>query len=480
MKAEDLLRAFQAVETDIADAADYKTAEPAGTEDTSPDEPIEMYTGSGRQPRIYAAAGIAAAVVIGCIAYLGIAAMHNENMQAASQPEDASAVVTEMTAQTEPTGETSAKLTGELSTESTAYLQTLPPEDFVEAVVTEGQTEEADEVPLLERTRASVSALRYLGQVVGESGQDPRAELSAEGGPEPFSLVMGFQMSGYEGDVKARVVLMQDGEVIPFALTKNGTPEESHEFTLHSDPQTGVAGIDPELTQEIWLEPKHEYEYSRLYCMTCFYLSEEIEIVAGAGTSSVSLHCTDAQPAEGEPPYATASYETDYVDYPLSVTDNNSAFCGVGLGPYLDYKANVPHRYEVDNLSFFDSSFRLDELYVRMHLPEKPSDGRYVNVREVTDDVYLTVLCDGKPCKAFGGKDALRIDMPPADKSLCYPLTLDPDLVQDRVGWHHFIVFALGSSHAQHGTAETKPYSGSNYMTAPPVIHIVTADDSAE
>ena len=33
MKAEDLLRAFQAVGNDIADAAEYKSAEPAGTED---------------------------------------------------------------------------------------------------------------------------------------------------------------------------------------------------------------------------------------------------------------------------------------------------------------------------------------------------------------------------------------------------------------------------------------------------------------
>ena len=70
MKAEDLLRAFQAVETDIADAAEYKSAEPAGTEDSSPDEPIEMYAGSGRQPRIYAAAGIAAAVVIAVLIVL--------------------------------------------------------------------------------------------------------------------------------------------------------------------------------------------------------------------------------------------------------------------------------------------------------------------------------------------------------------------------------------------------------------------------
>ncbi|MCQ2407352.1 MAG: hypothetical protein MJ065_02335 [Oscillospiraceae bacterium] len=428
MKAEDLLRAFQSVETDIADAAEYKRTEPAGAEGTTPAEQIMMHTDSERQPRIYTAAGIAAAVVIGCIAYLGFAAIHNENMQAASQPKDVSAIVTEM-------------------------------------------AEDENKVPLQQRTRAVGSSIRYLGQVVGESDEDPRAELSTEGTPEPFALDMTCWIEDYDGTITERIVLMQDGEVIPFALTKNGKPEEYHDFTLQSKQQAGIPELKSKLTQEIWLMPKHDYEYSRLYCLYFCYSPDDI--VIGADSASVSLHCTDAQPAESEPSCATASYETDYVDYPADARDYGSLSHGVGIGKYLDYQKNIPHRYEIDNLSFFASAFRRDTLYARMHLPESP-DSRYRNAREVTDDVYLTVLCDGKPCKAFDGKDSLRIAMPPADKSLCYPLTLEEAVISD--GWHHLVIFALGSSHSQHGTNERKPYSASNYQTAPPRIHIETAD----
>lgn len=455
MKAEDLLRAFQSVETDITDAAEYNTSESDGKADAAP---MIVHTETGRQRQVYAAAGIAAAVVICCIGYLGIAAMRNENMQAASQPAETSVTGTDITEEAEAAyTEAVTQETGETDTEPTDCLQTLPPEDFVE--ITPDMQEDTEEVPLLNRSRSHGANIEFIGSHTPGA----TAELSEADTPEQFQLSLSCWVEDYEGPAYARVVLMQDGEVIPYALTKNGRPEEWRDFTLdiqQSDSMEEFPGITP----EIWLTPKHESEYSLLYSLVSFYSPDDILI--GAQAAATPLHCANVQTSEGDVPYAAAS-DADYVDFPAALLNSQYAFSGVGLGKYLDYNANIPGRYSIDNLNRYDLTFRRDELYIRLHMTDQE--------RSITDDVYLTVLCDGKPCRVFDGKNSLRIETPPEDKTLCYPLTLDEETVPD--GIHSMTAFALGSTRGQ--IRSNPPYSHSNYGLTPPVI-VIQTQDSAE
>lgn len=238
--------------------------------------------------------------------------------------------------------------------------------------------------------------------------------------------------------VDARIVLMQNGEIVPFALRENG------DFALWQDMTASLNG--DVLVADLWLVPSHREAYSQLNVTVVFnpeYYDGWNLLKFSNKCRTVTLHtAAPVQEDIAELPYAVASAE-DYVDFPAQI--RTQIWDGIGMGRIMDYNANVESRYAVNY--YRDHSANRDAFYVKLHRNTEKVMENYAEKPEVVAEcremkgMYVMLLCDGKPFRAFDGKDVLYIDVPTAEKTLNYRVTLD-DSVTD--GIHNFTAIAFG------------------------------------
>ena len=176
--------------------------------------------------------GIAAAVAICSIGVAGYFAIHPKVAEQPDSGASAVAEVTDITKQTvlshaESTVTTSQTVTGPLSEDFEE--ETAPPQDDTE----ENPVDWLNDERMFNDNNFAYGA----GFVNGDPDLSEviNKPVDAENGKKmSLDLSILYEMGGNETatQIPATVVLMQDGEIIPFALTENGKAETSHTVEL--------------------------------------------------------------------------------------------------------------------------------------------------------------------------------------------------------------------------------------------------------
>lgn len=450
MNVHDLLEAFQCVDSEfLEEAAARAQSAPPKTVRQIAASLLEKKEDNMSNNKLWQGLmGAAAMVAVFSIMAAGVAAVKPDSGMAAKQPEDS--VLTDMSESAEmtDTADTTAADSAEEAetTTETTGLQ-LPSDEFVEETL----PPKKEEPPIPEEVLAhyaysnAVSNLQF--EIVSEGVEYP--EIIELGEPnekihiqlKTYLLYDEWYDCRLDQTVDARIVLMQNGEILPFALRENG------EFALWQDMTASLNG--DVFVADLWLVPSHREEYSQLNVTVVFnpdYHDDWTIVKVSNKYQTVTLHtAAPVQEDSTELPYAVASAE-DYVDFPAQLLGyRTSSWDGIGMGRIMDYNANVPNRHSVSYS--FEHSARRDAFYVKLHRNTEEILETYSDNPEVMASclemkgMYVLLLCDGKPFGAFDGKNVLYIDVPTAEKTLNYRVTLD-DSVTD--GVHNFTVIAFG------------------------------------
>lgn len=206
--------------------------------------------------------------------------------------------------------------------------------------------------------------------------------------------------------VKMRIMLFQDGALLPHSLTNNG------EYTLFSDVEVMPDGYKETLFP-IYFTPYCYYEYSAVTvmceCRPDYVPIPEIKPHETGGYSKVIKTPANEQ----VPSTVSISYAADYVDIPEYLVGSNGGVTGVGIGAEM-IKSRT---YHVEDRLGMHERLSLD------------ADEVYLKVNYASDwTMYAFVLCDGYPIKAFDGNYALVFDCEKGTKTLNQKIDLPPDI----------------------------------------------------
>ena len=232
MNKYDLFRAFQDVDPGLMEEAERLTVHsPEYQTEKTPDAPKlhrrheEDFMGKhGKTFRTMT--GIAAAVAICSIGVAGYFAIHPK---VAEQPDSGASAVAEVTDITEQTALSHAESTVTATQTVTSPLS----EDFEEETAPpQNDTEESSvDWSELDQTFADNSFAYGAGFVKSSDLTETIVKpVDAENGKKmSLNLSIMYEMGGTDTamQIPATVVLMQDGEIIPFALAENGKTETS-------------------------------------------------------------------------------------------------------------------------------------------------------------------------------------------------------------------------------------------------------------
>lgn len=238
MNKYDLFQAFQGIDRELIDEADRLTVKQPVYQDTDAanapifqDAPKEVFMGKhGKLFRTMT--GIAAAVAICSIGIAGYFAIHPK---VSDQPDSVASAIPDSS----ETGERTA-LTASETGSVTTHTETNPlPDDFEEETAPPQDDTEENPVDWLndERTFGDNNFAYGAGFVNGDPDLSEviNKPVDAENGKKmSLDLSILYEMGGNETatQIPATVVLMQDGEIIPFALTENGRTETSQTVEL--------------------------------------------------------------------------------------------------------------------------------------------------------------------------------------------------------------------------------------------------------
>lgn len=269
--------------------------------------------------------------------------------------------------------------------------------------------------------------------------------------------------------VKMQVMLVQDGELLPVALSENGETALVQEYDaevhkVYLDRQDdGVSYVSREWDTDptvirLWFTPTHYSEYSILHAVVVYYTDDMFDTdnelsfgclvsYSNVQTAFVPVH-TDTVVPRTDVQYAVASAE-DFVDVPAGITLRENGCC---VNKMMDYSANVPNKYSVfGEMQQHQVTLNRDEMYARLHYSVSDNAYRYYVQNEnkiyakcVLDRMCVLLICDGKPMNWFDGKATLYLDKPASDKTLSYHLSVDDSL---KSGEHLITAIALADWH---------------------------------
>jgi len=440
MNEHDLLNAFQNVDPAFLEECEQMkaAAEQTAQQKQSP-EAVRAIT--MKQNTLWnRLTGAAAVIAVFSIAAAGFAAIRPNRGAVANQP--AETAMTE-TGETTPAAENAASTApAEDSAQdipaTTVTALPLPSDEFVEETVPQEK--------LLSLNDEDAFSHSYsCGLKKTNTPYSDYYELDAAGTLESFYLSLRteilFHSSNKEalsGTLPARVVMIQDGEYLPFALNETDTPALWQDITI------SIGKIN---LKTVWLTPEHRNEYSRLAAVVTLNPEynpadapadrpDAMDILSRTEMLGICmLHAADVPGTVHEEQYPAAS---DYIDFP-EISLNNSLFEGMEVGRKMDYEANIPNKYEIYTNSWDGSTvLPRDELYLKMHIKQ---DTSLYSSWLLMDGAYVNVLCDGKPAKVFDGRYQLLIDTPDPAKTLNYHLTPDDSVPE---GLHRFSPVMIG------------------------------------
>lgn len=229
----------------------------------------------------------------------------------------------------------------------------------------------------------------------------------------PMEFVAATRVYDYEGctldlekPVKMRLMLIQDGALLPHSLTDNG------ECSLFSDIEI-MPSKDEDTYFPIYFTPYCYYEYSAV-TVVCQYRPGNVPITGTMVNETLHYSKVIKTPANEQALSAVSvSSAADYVDIPEGLVGNENGVVGAAIG--ADMAKN--HSYHVfDNLGMNDRlSLAADEIYLKVN---------YASF----ETMYAFVLCDGYPIKAFDGNYALAFDCEKGTKTLNRRIDLPPDI----------------------------------------------------
>lgn len=448
MNAHDLLAAFQAVDPAFLDEA-------AAREHGIPKQTVRQSAASiwekkevnmSNNKLWQGLMGAAAAVAVFSIAAAGFAAVKPNSNLVADHPAESAGT----DALTDP-----AAFDETETTTKTTDLQ-LPSDDFFEV------TEPSQEYTPEWYDWQSQIEFYYKSDLahisIYEEHSAPWEPLKLNEAGENMHILLTLRriqsLESGADHIKCRIVLMQDGELMPFSFEEDGAP------AIWQDTEIPVDYF-AETTLDIWLTPKHQSEYSLLNAVVICDPEPGAQVDAdhfwGKGNvyfADVVLHTdTPEQSDETDLPYAFASAE-DYTAFPEALRTDFYAYNtwdGIGIGRRMDYQANWPNRYAIRSNAHNEATvLSRDEVYLKLHLHGDVFEevalprGDGTSYQPVLDGIYLMVLCDGKPISAFDGKSVLYIDTPDGTDTLNYRISID-DSVTD--GAHYFAAIAWGKWH---------------------------------
>lgn len=445
MNAHDLLEAFQAVDAQFLEETAVR--EQRVSQKTLRQNAAVMWEkkeANMRHNKLWQGLmGAAAVIAVFSIAAAGVAAIRPNSDMVADQPEE-----------TDTTGLTDTTASDETETTTETTDLQLPSEEFVEVTAAptveepENTEEEQSYMEIYYSSSSTKLSISGAGTLPWET-----VELGEAGEKMQFEFVLKKLL--YSGDdfeqVNTRVVVVQDGALIPFAFSEDGEP------ALWQD--VGVsASYFVENKVDIWLTPNHQNEYSLLSVVAIMdpdpewlgtgqFIGKENVYVA-----DTVLHTDTPTADSAETPYALASAE-DYIDFPEALRGNRvsssiTGFDGISVGRRMDYQANWENRYAIrSNWHNQAAALGRDEVYLKLHLhADALADhslpaGDGTEYQPVLEGIYILVLCDGKPMQAFDGKSVLYIDTPDDTNTLNYQLPIDETITD---GDHYFTAVAIG------------------------------------
>lgn len=238
MNKYDLFQAFQGIDRELIDEADRLTVKQPVYQDTdAANAPIfqdaQKEVFMGKHGKLFRTmTGIAAAVAICSIGIAGYFAIHPK---VSDQPDSVASAIPDSS----ETGERTA-LTASETGSVTTHTETNPlPDDFEEE--TAPPQDDTEENPVDWSNDERMFDDNNFAYGAGFVNGDPdlseviNKPVDAENGKKmSLDLSILYEMGGNETatQIPATVVLMQDGEIIPFALTENGKTETSQTVEL--------------------------------------------------------------------------------------------------------------------------------------------------------------------------------------------------------------------------------------------------------
>lgn len=265
-------------------------------------------------------------------------------------------------------------------------------------------------------------------------------------------------MQGAPDCLTARIVVMQDGQAIPFALSEDGETALWQDTTAQVGFEDGRAAITD---TEIWLTPMTAYRCTTISVLITY----EPELLIDTDHNYFyHMQLVVKNPNPEDAPGCLLASDQDFVDYPdgtahkviiegsnypptdIAVTKGDQGF-GVDIGSPINY-AEIPWLDNGDGTGCYHlkeenrpEAYSRDALYLR-------ANADLISEAQVrgygSTNLFAVVLCDGKPVGALNGENAVWFDKTDGSKTLNYKLTLG-DSISD--GPHLFSAVLIGENH---------------------------------